>query len=60
MEELLTPTEVAKRLKVEKRTVVEWLRSRQLRGIKLGRLWRIRIRELEDFIQRHEDGDGRR
>src|SRR5262249_38695720 len=48
--ELLTPDEVAKRLKVKLRTVQEWLRTGRLAGLKLGKLWRIREGDLEAFL----------
>lgn len=40
-QELLTVDEAAVRLKVDVETVRRWLRSGQLRGLKLGRMWRI-------------------
>ncbi len=52
----MTPVEVARRLKVKKRTVLEWLRQGKLKGLKLGRLWRIRTRDLDQFLQSVEDG----
>lgn len=56
MDDIMTPVEVARRLKVKKRTVLEWLRQGKLKGLKLGRLWRIRARDLENFLQSVEDG----
>lgn len=56
MDEILTPVEVARRLKVKKRTVLEWLRKGKLKGLKLGRLWRVRMRDLETFLQNIEEG----
>jgi excisionase family DNA binding protein len=50
---LLTPEEVAARLKVKPRTVQEWLRSGRLAGLKLGKLWRIREYDLEAFLDAH-------
>ncbi len=38
---LLTPTDVAKRLQVNERTVTQWLRKGRLRGYKIGKEWRI-------------------
>src|SRR5438309_688243 len=49
-----TPAEVAARLKVKQRTVMEWLRTGQLRGVKLGpggRLWRVRAADLDTFAE---------
>jgi excisionase family DNA binding protein len=48
--EFLTPEEVAARLKVQPRTVQEWLRTGRLPGLKLGKLWRIRESDLEAFL----------
>lgn len=56
MDDIMTPVEVARRLKVKKRTVLEWLRQGKLKGLKLGRLWRIRTRDLDQFLQSVEDG----
>jgi excisionase family DNA binding protein len=47
---MLTPEDVAARLKVKPRTVQAWLRSGRLAGLKLGKLWRIRERDLETFL----------
>ncbi len=55
MEKLLTPEQVAEHLVVAERTVYEWLRSGRLRGIKLGRLWRIREADLEAFLQGEDE-----
>lgn len=48
--ELLTPEDVALRLRVKPRTVQEWLRTGRLSGLKLGKLWRIRESDLELFL----------
>ena len=47
---LLTQADVAARLKVKPKSVGDLLRAGKLRGIKIGRLWRIREVELERFI----------
>lgn len=51
MQKLLTPEEAADTLAVSKDTVLAWLRSGQLKGVKAGRLWRVRERDLEAFLQ---------
>ena len=53
MDKLLTVSEVADRLKVERRTVIRWIRENRLRGFKLGqgRFWRVRERDLKKFIK---------
>jgi excisionase family DNA binding protein len=51
-EELLTPAEVAQRLRVSEDAVYLWLREGKLRGLKVGgRLWRVRPSDLEAFLQ---------
>lgn len=52
---LLTPKEVAKRLRVSERTIYEWLKMKRLRGRKMGRLWRIPEEELDRFIKGGEE-----
>jgi excisionase family DNA binding protein len=47
---MLTPEDVAARLKVNPRTVQAWLRSGRLAGLKQGKLWRIRESDLETFL----------
>jgi excisionase family DNA binding protein len=50
MERLLTPEEAARILAVSPKSVREWLRQGKLKGVKVGRLWRIRERDLEAFL----------
>ncbi|HQD17982.1 MAG: helix-turn-helix domain-containing protein [Bacillota bacterium] len=47
MEPLLTVGDVAKYLKVTPRTVYSFLESGTLKGVKIGRSWRIRKHDLE-------------
>ena len=50
VERLMTPQEAADRLVVSTKAVREWLRTRRLKGVKVGRLWRIRESDLEAFL----------
>lgn len=52
METLLTPEQVASQLSVEITTVYTWLRNSRLAGVKLGRLWRVRAADVEQFTQK--------
>lgn len=53
---MLTTEEVSARLAVPGQTIRLWLRQGKLKGIKTGpRLWRIRERDLEEFIRRGEN-----
>ena len=51
VERLLTPREVADRLAVTAGAIREWIRVGKLKGVKAGRLWRIRERDLEQFLR---------
>jgi excisionase family DNA binding protein len=63
MADVLTIEEAAEELRVQPKTVREWLRTGRLEGIKAGRLWRIRREEWERFLKasttpRKEPADG--
>ena len=49
-EQLLTPERVAQLLAVRPKTIREWLKRGRLKGIRAGRLWRIREKDLEVFL----------
>lgn len=63
-DQLLTPEQVAERLQLSVYTVLEYLRKghprgRKLRGVKLGKQWRVREVDLQAFIEAHlSNGDG--
>jgi excisionase family DNA binding protein len=50
---MLTPDEVARKLRVRTSTVLGWLRTGRLGGVKIGGRagWRIPPEELERFIR---------
>jgi len=50
VERLLTPEEAAERLAVTPGSIRVWLRQGKLKGVRAGRLWRIRERDLEAFL----------
>jgi excisionase family DNA binding protein len=52
MEELLTPATVAQVLGKSRLTIIRWLRAGALKGIKVGKSWRVRPADLDAFIQR--------
>lgn len=43
----LSPTELAKRLRVSRQYILKCLIDEKIKGIKLGRVWRISIEEVE-------------
>jgi len=57
VEEYLTPQEVAKKLKLSERTVLEWLRRGTLVGRKIGNQWRVSAAALAEFLDGAGGGD---
>lgn len=60
--EFLTVQEVARLLKCGSGKIYKMLQEGKLPGCKIGNTWRVRQRELEDYLaaqsnQRGEDGD---
>jgi excisionase family DNA binding protein len=51
---LITPKDAADRLAVSPSTVLLWLKTRQLKGVKAGKLWRIREGAIEEFLKEPE------
>ncbi len=51
--EWLTVEEVAAMLRLNVVTIYRWLRNNELRGIKLGKEWRIKESDLEAFLESH-------
>ena len=50
-EKLLTLVDVANRLQVNERTVAQWLRKGHLRGFKVGKEWRVSVKDLEALLE---------
>ncbi len=50
-DKLLTPVDIAKRLQVNERTVTQWLRKGHLRGFKVGKEWRVSVKDLEALLE---------
>ena len=50
---LMTVHEVADLLKVKESTVRTWINESDLRAIKLGRDWRVAVKDLEAFVNAH-------
>ena len=43
----LNPNEVAAELRVDRRTVYNWMRSGDLPAVKVGRTWRVSHQDIE-------------
>ena len=59
MADLLSIDDVATQLKVQPRTILEWLRTGKLPGYKLGRVWRIDPDDLKKFLAQHKRHGGK-
>ena len=47
---LLTPERAAQLLSVRPKTIRDWLKRGRLKGVRAGRLWRIRECDLDAFL----------
>lgn len=54
---LMTVHDAANVLQVQEATVRSWIRERRIRAIKLGKEWRIAVKDLEDFLNDHTNLD---
>jgi len=50
-ERYLSAEDIAERLNVGSATVRKWLREGKLKGVRAGRLWRVRESDLEAFLK---------
>jgi excisionase family DNA binding protein len=49
----LTTQEIAELLKVREQTVRSWIHQQDLRAVKLGREFRVAVKDLEAFVNEH-------
>ena len=50
--EILTPDDVMEELQIGKNAVYNLLKSGDLKGFRVGRNWKIPIKQLEEFIDK--------
>jgi len=55
VEKYYSTEDVAEILGFKEKTVREWLRTGKLKGKKVGRVWRIKESDLEEFINNTEN-----
>ncbi|MFW6027085.1 MAG: helix-turn-helix domain-containing protein [Candidatus Woesearchaeota archaeon] len=53
--EFYTPTELSKMLKVEEDHVRRLLRKEKLKGIKIGKYWRVKKKYLQEYLEQKEE-----
>ena len=49
-ERLFSVEEVAERLGMSRYTISDWIKTGRLTGVKIGKYWRVKERDLEAFI----------
>lgn len=53
--ELMTPEDVARRLSVTRPTVYRWIKECGLKAIKVGRSYRVRCIDLDQWIAQQNE-----
>jgi excisionase family DNA binding protein len=48
----LSTRKVSERLDVTPRTVARWIRQGEIKAVKMGRVWRVALSEVERFASR--------
>ena len=51
---LLTSRELADMLQIKETTIREWARIGKIRAVRVGRYWRFRLQDVEDWLQKQE------
>jgi excisionase family DNA binding protein len=51
----LTPGEASEVLRVDRRTIYEWLRSGKLKAVRFGRTWRIKRSSVTKPVEQERD-----
>ena len=51
LERLMTPEEVAEALQLHHLTVLKFIKNKDLKSIKLGRIYRVKESDLEAFLE---------
>jgi excisionase family DNA binding protein len=49
-ERLFSVEEVADRLGMSRYTISDWIKAGRLKGVKIGKYWRVKASDLEAFI----------
>jgi excisionase family DNA binding protein len=57
MEDLLTVEQAAAKLQIAPKTLKDWLRAGRIKGVRLGKLWRLKEVDLEAFVNQGADED---
>jgi excisionase family DNA binding protein len=55
--EIMTVSEVAEYLKISEVTTYKFVQERKIPGFKIGRHWRVKRSDLDEFIERLKRGE---
>jgi len=55
MEDYLTAKQVAKYLQVKPLTVYQWARKNRIPAIKIGRIWRFKKEDIDNFLKKDSE-----
>ncbi len=55
MEKLLTPEQAAEYLQVSNVTVIRWLKEGKITGHKVGRFWRIKEVDIQEYLDKQKN-----
>lgn len=53
----MSVNDAARRLEVHRNTILIWIKTNQLRAVKLGRKWRIMPEDLKTFLDKRANID---
>ncbi|MFO7917505.1 MAG: helix-turn-helix domain-containing protein [Anaerolineae bacterium] len=56
-EVLLNVKQVAKYLQLKESTIYSWAQDGKIPAIKIGRTWRFRRSDLDEWLEKHLQGD---
>lgn len=57
MDKVYTPKQAAEVLAISEKTLSDWLRAGKIKGVKVGRYWRIMEQDLEEFLRQNRASD---
>lgn len=56
MTKMLTPSDIADKLNIHPNTVRDYLKAGILPAVKLGRVWRVEEKDLNNWIEKRKTG----
>ena len=51
-DEIYTPIEIAKKLKISKEAIYLYIKNGKLPAFRIGKFWRIKGKDINDFMER--------